>query len=92
MSAEEQGNWPNINPALLQSGYEVHVIGRNEEKVRTIFSNTVQATTWNRLNTLNPDEFTAIINLAGEDITAHRWNTRVKSSCFPVALNQQTNS
>ncbi|KTD57196.1 nucleoside-diphosphate sugar epimerase [Legionella sainthelensi] len=73
-------------PALLQSGYEIHVIGRDEEKVRAIFSNTVQATTWNRLNTLNPDEFTAIINLAGEDITAHRWNTRVKEQLLSSRL------
>lgn len=65
-------------PELLKSGHEIHVIGRDEEKMRKAFSNTVQATTWNKLDTLNRDEFSAIINLAGEDISAHRWNTRTK--------------
>lgn len=65
-------------PKLLQSGHEIQIIGRNKEKIKQIFSNTVHATSWNELDTLNPDEFDAIINLAGESIAAHRWNTRIK--------------
>ncbi|KTC92321.1 TIGR01777 family oxidoreductase [Legionella cincinnatiensis] len=73
-------------PKLLQCGHKVYVLGRNEKKVREIFSNTVHAITWDRLDTLNPDEFAVIINLAGEDITAHRWNTRVKEQLLSSRL------
>ncbi|KTD11870.1 nucleoside-diphosphate sugar epimerase [Legionella gratiana] len=73
-------------PELIQSRHEIHVLGRNEEKVKQVFSNTVQTTTWNKLDTLNPDEFDAIINLAGTSIAAHRWNAQIKDQLLSSRL------
>ncbi len=67
-------------PELLQSGHEVYVIGRDEEKIKRTFSNTVHATSWDKLNALNPNEFDVIINLTGENIAAHRWSAKTKET------------
>lgn len=67
-------------PELLQSGHEIYVIGRDEEKIKRTFSSTVHGTTWDKLNTLNPNEFDAIINLAGENIADHRWSPKTKET------------
>lgn len=73
-------------PELLQCKHEIYVIGRDEKKVKEVFSNTVHATTWNNLGTLNPDDFDAIINLAGENIAAHRWSNRIKERLLSSRL------
>ncbi|WP_131795589.1 TIGR01777 family oxidoreductase [Fluoribacter gormanii] len=65
-------------PELLKSAHNIYVIGREEEKIKRVFANTVHAVTWDTLNTLNPNEFDVIINLTGENIADHRWTARTK--------------
>jgi uncharacterized protein len=65
-------------PELLQSGHDVYVLGRNTDKIKHSFSDSVHTITWDKLHTLNPDEFTAIINLADENIADKRWSTKTK--------------
>ncbi|CAM2737152.1 nucleoside-diphosphate sugar epimerase [Legionella steigerwaltii] len=65
-------------PELLESGHNIYVIGRDEEKIKQIFANKVHAISWDELNALNPNEFDVIINLAGENIAAHRWSSETK--------------
>lgn len=64
---------------LLLAKHDVSIIGRDKDKIRTFFKNTVHANTWNELQTLNPDEFDAIINLTGENIADHRWSSKIKN-------------
>jgi hypothetical protein len=65
-------------PELLQSGHNIYVIGRNADKIKHSCSDSVHAITWDKLHTLNPEEFTAIINLAGENIADKRWTAKTK--------------
>lgn len=65
-------------PELLKAGHEIYVIGRQEERINEIFANTVHSSTWDTLNALDPNEFDAIINLAGKNITDHRWSSKIK--------------
>ncbi|KTD69430.1 MULTISPECIES: TIGR01777 family oxidoreductase [Legionella] len=65
-------------PELLQAGHHIYVLGRDEQKIKHTFANTVHAISWDALTALNPDDFEAIINLAGENIAAHRWSASTK--------------
>ncbi|VEB34003.1 TIGR01777 family oxidoreductase [Legionella cherrii] len=65
-------------PELIQSGHNVYVIGRDEEKIKKTFANTVHAISWDELDLLNPNEFDVIINLAGENIADDRWSDETK--------------
>ncbi|PWY53941.1 TIGR01777 family protein [Legionella qingyii] len=73
-------------PELLKSAHNIYVIGRDEKKIKRFFSSTVHAVTWDKLNTLNPNEFDVIINLTGENIADHRWNARTKEKLLSSRL------
>lgn len=66
-------------PELIRAGHDVTIIGRAKEKIQKCFKNTVHAVTWDELESLNPDEIDAIINLTGENIAEHRWSSKVKN-------------
>lgn len=74
-------------PELIASGYEVYLVSRDKSKIKKIFQNTVHANTWSELNQLNPDEFMAIINLTGENISDHRWSSKIKSKLLSSRLH-----
>lgn len=65
-------------PALLNEQHQILVIGRNTEKAKSIFKQTVDYLNWEQLDQASPDTFDAIINLAGEIISDHRWTPSVK--------------
>ncbi|WP_454781558.1 TIGR01777 family oxidoreductase [Legionella sp. WA2022007384] len=75
-------------PELLQSEHNIYVIGRDKEKIKRIFSNTVHAVTWDELNTLNPNEFDVIVNLTGENIADHRWSTKTKEKLLSSRIKR----
>ncbi len=64
---------------LLAAQHDLWVVGRNKEKINKAFNNHVQAITWNEVPLLNPEEFDAIINLTGENISDHRWSSKIKN-------------
>ncbi|MBI4356965.1 MAG: TIGR01777 family protein [Gammaproteobacteria bacterium] len=68
----------NLVPALLKEHHELVVIGRSANKIAKVFGPTVTPYSWNELDTLLPDSFDAIINLAGENIGESRWSDRIK--------------
>lgn len=65
-------------PALLKEWYKITVIGRHLEKIETAFKNSVTAVTWERLSTLDPNQFDVIINLSGQNIGEKRWTSHIK--------------
>jgi uncharacterized protein (TIGR01777 family) len=67
-------------PALLESQYQVSVIGRSSEKIHAMFADKVTAISWDELRTQHLQNQMAIINLAGENIADHRWSKRVKQT------------
>jgi uncharacterized protein (TIGR01777 family) len=79
----------NLVPALLNQQHQITVIGRSISKSKNVFKETVTCLSWDQLETISPEEFDIVINLAGENIAKLRWtktakeiikNSRVKST------------
>ena len=69
--------------ALLKKGYKITVLGRSENKIKTIFLTSVNAITWeifekNKNTFLKQQD--AIINFVGENIGRKYWTERVKQT------------
>lgn len=74
-------------PALLDSGNEVTVIGRDKSKILKIFPKQVQAIEWNDLSSLDAANFDATINLTGVNIAEKRWSDQVKAEIISSRVN-----
>jgi uncharacterized protein (TIGR01777 family) len=77
----------NLIPALLKKEYEITAIGRNANKIKTIFKENVIALSWNQLDEISPDEYAAVINLSGENIAQHYWTTHSKKIIMESRVN-----
>ncbi|MFJ1267711.1 TIGR01777 family oxidoreductase [Legionella lytica] len=71
---------------LLGAQHDLWVVGRNKDKIKKIFKDHVHAATWDELPQLNPEEFDAIVNLAGENIADHRWSSKIKNKLLSSRL------
>lgn len=69
----------HLIPSLLDEGAKITVVGRDTKKIQQYFSTKVEAVDWNHLDQLDPNHFTAVINLSGENISAHRWSESLKN-------------
>jgi len=72
---------------LLANQYEVFVLSRDIAKVKKIFDARVHAINWDTLNTFKADEFTAIINLVGENIGENRWSALTKKNILDSRID-----
>ena len=78
--------------SLLQHNYQIVIISRNKATVRHFFAEHVTALTWDATDAEVKNKLTechVIINLAGENISAKRWNhafqTKLKSNRMNIA-------
>jgi len=69
-------------PVLLDQGYEITVLTRNQEKTAKHFNNRVTVAGYD-MEHLDPSDeqhgFDVVINLAGQGITNKRWSAEIKS-------------
>lgn len=64
--------------ALKKNNHHITAIGRNKTTLLRTYSNNITCYTWDELPTLNANQFDAVINLCGLNISASRWNDTIK--------------
>lgn len=58
----------------LQSGHTITVIGRSKDRIVKMFGQSVQAMSWDKVTTASLESAEVVVNLAGENVAAKRWN------------------
>lgn len=74
-------------PALMDSGNDITVIGRNKNKLCSVFPQQVHNVEWNNLSSLDAKNYDAIINLTGANIAEKRWSNQVKNDIISSRVN-----
>lgn len=74
----------------LKSDYRITVIGRDTERLKSVFSTGVNLCSWNALDSLDAQSYDAIINLAGLNITEKRWTPAVKTELIVSRVKTTT--
>lgn len=62
----------------LKSDHQITALGRKKLSLIGDASDKVTSCTWDELSTLNANDYDAVINLCGYNISASRWTDRVK--------------
>ncbi len=62
----------------LSKNHEVTVLGRNLEKLESIYSKDITKLSWDNLNKHDANKYDLIINLSGSSIGDKRWNAKIK--------------
>ncbi|MFY7698100.1 MAG: TIGR01777 family oxidoreductase [Legionella sp.] len=75
----------------LAANHKITVLGRNHQRIVSIFKESVQAVTWSELSKLNACQYHVIINLCGHNISSSRWNQRIKQNIITsrIETNRQ---
>jgi uncharacterized protein (TIGR01777 family) len=75
----------------LSQSHKITVLGRNLEKLESIFPKDISKLTWDTLKVHNPKQCDLIINLSGSSIGAKRWSSKVKKELIEsrTGTNQQ---
>lgn len=68
----------SLIPVLLDRDEQITVLSRSEEKIQKKFHDKVKSADWGMLDTLNPQDFDIVMNLAGENIGDNRWSDAQK--------------
>jgi uncharacterized protein (TIGR01777 family) len=80
----------HLIPTLLAKQHQITIVGRNINKIKSIFGNAKQCISWNQLNDISPDEIDIVINLAGENIAQSRWTNKSRRIIKESRVNSTT--
>lgn len=70
-----------IGQELIHGMYKEHhftVLGRHKDSLRQVFHNGTISVSWDELDNLDANQFDAVINLSGLNITSSRWSPKIK--------------
>ncbi len=75
----------------LSQSHQIAVLGRQLEKLESIFSKDIVKITWDKLEFHDPKQYDLLINLSGASIGDKRWNSEVKRELIEsrIRTNQQ---
>ncbi|KTD82194.1 TIGR01777 family oxidoreductase [Legionella waltersii] len=75
----------------LSQSHKITVLGRQLEKLESIFSTDIRLLTWDSLKLDDVKQYELIINLSGSSIGAKRWSPKVKNELIEsrTRTNQQ---
>ncbi len=62
----------------LKTNHQITILGRKKTRLNREMSNNVTTCTWNKLSGLNANNYQAVINLCGYNISAARWTKKIK--------------
>lgn len=71
----------------LSKSNHITVVGRNLEKLNTIFSNNINKITWDKLNTLDAHKIDIVLNLSGFNLGEKRWTDSIKKEIIASRVN-----
>lgn len=74
----------------LLPGHEISVLGRSKQVLQKHFPANVNQITWDKLSDVDAHQFDAIINLCGYNISASRWNNKIKQLIISSRVNTTT--
>ncbi len=69
----------SLVPALLKEKHIITVVGRDIDKINKTFNHSIDGLSWDQLKQLSPDNYDAVINLAGKNIGDCRWTSKNKA-------------
>jgi uncharacterized protein (TIGR01777 family) len=76
--------------ALLANNEKVTLLSRSNAKTEALYGKDVEALEWMHLDTADPNQFSAVINLCGRSISALRWTDAVKQSILASRVETTT--
>lgn len=77
--------------AALQNKHSITVVGRDKTKLEQLFTPPIKINTWDSLTQVNANNFDAIINLCGYNISASRWTDQVKKELIESRVKTSSN-
>ncbi|WP_419420098.1 TIGR01777 family oxidoreductase [Legionella sp. D16C41] len=74
----------------LQDKHHLTIVGRDKNKLKTIFPASISLITWPELTQLSAQDYDVVINLSGYNIAASRWSDDVKQKIINSRVSTTT--
>lgn len=74
----------------LQQQHKITVVGRDKSRLQTLFPQEIRQCSWDQLDKLDANNFHALINLCGHNISAGRWTEKIKQKIIDSHVDTTT--